>query len=423
MNSDNVGAVKTCPSSADWSAFARGQLSENLLGQFALHLDQCQTCSSTLQHLQDSPDELELELRQSVEADPYGAEPVCRAAMERLRALIATPPIPVIVPIPQQFGPYKLIEKVGEGNMGVVYKARHEGLQHVVALKTLSRRRSGDPDAIARFRREMEAVGRLDHPHIVRAIGAGEEDDVLFLVMEFVEGVDLSRLSRAHGRLSVPDACELVRQAALGLDYAHLNHLVHRDVKPSNLLLGTGGIVKVLDLGLALPALDSEEAALTSSGQVLGTLDYLAPEQALNSRAASARSDIYALGCTLYHLLTGHAPFLSPPGETPLSKMWAHAYEVPLPLRTEQPAISPELESLVASLLAKDPVQRPGSAADVANALAPFAVGSDLSQLLISFNPDAGHLAPGQKTVADRSCRPLARFGRRGQNISVRFFP
>jgi hypothetical protein len=274
--------------------------------------------------------------------------------------------------------------------MGAVFEACHEAEGHVVALKTLSRRRADDPSAAARFRREIEAVRRLDHPHIIRAIDAGESDGVLFLAMEFVQGIDLARLIRQRGPLPVADACELVRQAALGLHHAHLHGLVHRDVKPSNLLLGVGGKIKVLDLGLALPPTNHvEESQLTSSGLVLGTLDYMAPEQSGDSHRVDARTDVYSLGCTLYHLLTGHVTFAGARYATPQSKLWAHAFETPPALASECPDAGPELSDLLARLLAKDPAARLDSAAAVATALEPFTAGADLPALLAGSGPSS----------------------------------
>jgi len=362
-----------CPNREEWSAFYLGKLPADVVQTLAEHLEQCTECSSSLQALEGEADELVRQLRRPSAND---SSPSDSASRQR------TPDILVPSQL-RRIGPYRLLCLVGEGSMGSVYEAFHEAQGRIVAIKTLSRRRADDPSAVARFRREIEAVCRLDHPHIVRAIDAGESDGVLFLAMEFVEGTDLARVLRQRGPLPAADACELMRQAALGLHHAHLHGLIHRDVKPSNLLLGVGGQVKVLDLGLALPPPDSrEESSLTSSGLVLGTLDYMAPEQSSDSHSVDARTDVYGLGCTLYHLLTGHVPFAGSRHATPQSKMWAHAFETPPSLGTECPHAGPELSSLLDRLLAKDPAARIPTAAEVAVALAPFTAGADLPALL-----------------------------------------
>ena len=184
--------------------------------------------------------------------------------------------------------------------MGTVYKALHTRLKRLVALKLLPEHRTQNPEALARFQREMEAVGQLDHPHLVRAHDAGEAEGQHYLVMEFLDGIDLAHLVRRTGPFLVADACEAVRQAAMGLQHAHEHGLVHRDVKPSNLMLSTDGMVKVLDLGLArlCPETPVEED-VTASGQVMGSADYMAPEQCLDARDVDGRADIYSLGGTL----------------------------------------------------------------------------------------------------------------------------
>jgi len=243
--------------------------------------------------------------------------------------------------------------------------------------------RMRDPQAVARFRREMKAVGKLAHPHLVTATDAGETDGVHFLVMEYVDGEDVGRVLRRCGALIVADACEVARQAALGLQYAHEHGLIHRDVKPSNLMLTRDGEVKVLDLSLALlQGAHVSSEATTSSGWVMGSFDYIAPEQANDSHAVDHRADLYSLGCTLFHMLAGEVPFPPPDYETALQKMRAHAEKAPPPLYEFRSDVPDDLVQIVARLLAKKPADRFGSAAEVAEALAPFAQGADLGRLL-----------------------------------------
>jgi serine/threonine protein kinase/WD40 repeat protein/CubicO group peptidase (beta-lactamase class C family) len=285
-------------------------------------------------------------------------------------------------PVPEQLREYQLLNQLGKGGMGTVYRAIHTSLGKLVALKVLSAQFTSDPAAVARFRREMRAAGQLSHPNIVQATDAGEVDGLHFLVMEFIEGSDLAALVRKRGPLPIADACEVVRQAALGLEHAHAHGLVHRDVKPSNLLLARDGQVKVLDLGLALlqEAQPGSEAA-TVSGLIMGTLDYVAPEQIDDPHRVDARADLYSLGCTLYHLLAGRPPFSGPSFSTTGQKLKAHAFAAPPPIRQSRPEVPAGLASILERLLAKEPAERLASAADVATALAPFAAGSNLAVL------------------------------------------
>jgi len=220
---------------------------------------------------------------------------------------------------------YRLLGFVGAGGMGRVWKARHELMNRVVAVKTIRPDLLRDERAVARFRREVEAAAALDHPGIVRAFDAERLGDLHFLVMEFVEGVDLARLVQERGPLPVAEACEYARQVAAGLAYAHERGLVHRDIKPHNLLLAQPGVVKVSDFGLAsfLAVQDeppvsrgaeamsptSTSGSVTRIGDGCGTPDYIAPEQIRDARGVDGRADIYSLGCTLYHLLAGQPPF------------------------------------------------------------------------------------------------------------------
>ncbi len=224
-------------------------------------------------------------------------------------------------------GNYVILDKLGVGGMGVVFKARHRRLGRIVALKILPPSFARDRTALARFRREVEAAGKLKHPNIVAALDADEDRGVHFLVMDYVEGRDLDRVVRQRGPLSVVEAIESLIQAARGLAAAHAEGIVHRDIKPSNLMLDTAGTVRVLDLGLARivdasnPFGQAAGGRLTESGMYMGTVDYMPPEQAEDSRRADHRADIYSLGCTLYYLLAGREPF---PAESVLKRLMAH---------------------------------------------------------------------------------------------------
>lgn len=273
-------------------------------------------------------------------------------------------------------GPYQLINKLGQGGMGAVYQARHLKLEKLVALKILSPHLVGDAAAVQRFEREMKAVGKLEHPNIVRAMDAGEVEGTHFLVMEYVEGVDLHRLVKNGGPQPLGAACRLIRQAALALAYAHERGLVHRDIKPSNLFLTNAGQLKVLDLGLAKLG-PSGVDSLTNTGASMGTPDYMSPEQWTDMRLVDHRSDLYALGCTLYFLLLGRPPFGDDQHSTVASKMNGHiSGEAPL-LRATLPDIPREIEAVYKQLLAKQRNARPSSGHELADALAPFADADD----------------------------------------------
>ena len=264
--------------------------------------------------------------------------------------------------------------------MGTVYKARHRWLGRTVAIKFIAKEALADPDAARRFAHEIAAIGKLDHPNIVRATDAGCVAGSLYLVTEFVDGCDLARLTKIAGPLKPADACEIIRQAALGLQHAHEQQLVHRDIKPSNLLLGRDGAVKLLDFGLA--RLASDQTALTTTGQMIGTLDYLAPEQAGDARRVDIRSDIYSLGCTFYFLLTGHPPFSGPEYETPASKIKAHlAHQPPMP-RGSRGRIPLPVLACLQRMMAKSADDRYQKPAAIAAELAPLARGANLPRMV-----------------------------------------
>ncbi|MDA1049940.1 MAG: protein kinase [Planctomycetota bacterium] len=282
----------------------------------------------------------------------------------------------------RSIGQYQLLEKLGAGGMGTVYKALHTSLDKTVALKVLPPERMRDEQAVDRFRQEMKALAKLEHPNIVRATDGGEVDGVYFLVMDYVEGVDLAQLIRRANPLPIADACEMTRQALIALQHAHDKGLIHRDVKPANLMLTTEGHVKLLDLGLAR-LWDERRVGerLTSGGVMMGTADYMAPEQAMDTRSVDVRTDIYSLGCTLFHLLCGCPPFHVHESSSPFRILMAHAQESAPSIQSLRADVPAGLASVVGQLLAKEPAQRMGSAAAVAEALLPFTNGYDLVSL------------------------------------------
>jgi tRNA A-37 threonylcarbamoyl transferase component Bud32 len=278
---------------------------------------------------------------------------------------------------------YRLIRKLGEGGMGTVYLAEHRLMRRQVAIKVIRAGYLGNPQLVQRFRQEVEAAARLSHPHIVTAHDADEAHGTHFLVMEYVEGESLDQVLAGRGMLPVEEACAYVLQAALGLEFAHRQGMVHRDLKPHNLMRAADGTVKILDFGLArllggaapeAPDTTAEGSSavdqLTAAGVVMGTADYMAPEQARDSHAADIRADIYSLGCTLYHLLTGQVPY---PGGTLREKFHRHATERPEPLSRRRADVPPGLAQVLDRMMAPRPEDRYQTPGAVAAALAPFA--------------------------------------------------
>ena len=258
---------------------------------------------------------------------------------------------------------YVILEKIGAGGMGQVFKAEHRRMQRVVALKVLTSTAMKSPEAVQRFQREVIAAAKLSHPNIVTAHDAGESGGIHFLVMEHVDGADLSSLVKKRGPLPVAEAVDYIRQAAEGLEYAHRQGVIHRDIKPSNLLLDANGTVKILDMGLArLEAAAGESDGLTQSGQVMGTADYMPPEQVDDTRSADRRADIYSLGCTLYRLLAAKSPYS---GSTFVQVVMSHR-DKPIPsLQDVSPDVSDQLNSVFQKMLAKRPEDRQQSMAEV----------------------------------------------------------
>lgn len=307
-------------------------------------------------------------------------------------------------------GRYKLQSLIGRGAMGAVYKAEHLKMNRTVALKVMAKEILRDPKAIARFQREIRSAGALNHPHIVTALDADCVNDTYFLVMEFVEGEDLKTWRRRHGQAPIDWGCECIRQAALGLQHAFERGMVHRDIKPGNLLVTKGPagapLIKILDMGLsrfASEAGTAHDAGLTKTGQVMGTPDYIAPEQARDARSADIRADIFSLGCTLFELLAGRLPFT---GKNIMEKLMARAlHDAPrlVTLRSEVPA---ELDAAVARALAREPADRFQTPAELAAALAPFSLFREAPSAPASSHPAPTWIAPAAGgTLADRSDR------------------
>ena len=296
------------------------------------------------------------------------------------------------IQLPYTLGDYLLISVLGQGGMGTVYEALHVRLDKKVAVKVLSPDRVKNTESLERFARETMAIGKLSHSNIIQALDAREENGICFLVMDYAEGSDLEELAKVVPSFKIADVCEMVRQAADGLQHAFESGLVHRDIKPSNLFLSTqknstGQIksvtLKILDLGLARIVSEGQKENLTRTKQIVGTLDYIAPEQIEESRDIDIRADLYSLGCTLYFLLTHHRPFAEKKSQ--FQKMQAHVETVPAAVIQYRADIPEKLNAIVMKLLSKKPEDRFSTPAELSDALAPFCQEADLLELMDQF--------------------------------------
>ena len=273
-------------------------------------------------------------------------------------------------------GPYVVIDSIGQGGMGQVFKAEHTMMGRVVAVKVLPKART-TPEAIANFTREIRVLAQLDHENLVRAFDAGKDGNIYYMVTEYVPGTDLRRLIRSGGRLSMQQAATIISQAAKGLAHAHEQGLIHRDVKPGNVLVTPDGDTKVSDLGLA-GWFDTSSEQDSRANKIVGTADYLSPEQIKTPWDLTPANDIYGLGCTMYYAVTGKVPF---PGGTTREKARRHCEEMPLNPRRRNPALSEAFTSVLADMMEKDRDKRIQTGHEVVERLAPW-VGDEVESTL-----------------------------------------
>jgi serine/threonine protein kinase/WD40 repeat protein len=379
---DNTAA--THPTVKELTAFRLGKLTEAERAVVARHLAVCDACRQAAQRGTVGPSGSSPPPAKGSTLPPSAAAPGApgetttsspSSGLPLARETETSPPSPAppadVPPELVDHPRYRILRELGRGAMGVVYQAKHRVMERLVAVKVINKTLVEHPEALARFQQEVKAAAALpSHPNIVTAYDAERASDLHLLVMEYVEGWSLAQVLERKGPLPVGYACRCAHQVALGLQHAFEQGMVHRDLKPQNLIVTAKGVVKILDFGLARMASERQRGRrLTQDGAVMGTPEYMAPEQATDARQADIRADIYSLGCTLYCLLAGQPPFVE---DTVVKTILAHMDREALSLTELRPDVPPGLAAAVARMMAKEPGQRYQTPAEVVQALAPF---------------------------------------------------
>jgi urea transport system substrate-binding protein len=351
-----------CPSREKLERLASGSLDAAEQTTLATHVRACVTCQQSMASVHPHQATADWRPPPEAENESAAADPL----LEELR----------------KHPRYRVTGVLGRGGMGTVYKAEQRMLERPVVLKVIRPELVAKPEVVQRFQREAKLAARLAHPNIVAVYEAEAFGSTQMLVMEFIEGVNLAELVAERGLLPVAESCELIRQAAVGLEYVHNQGLVHRDIKPHNLLVSRIGQVKILDLGMATLKREpnSQQEELTADRHFLGTADFAAPEQWESSRDVDIRADIYSLGCTFYYLLAGEAPFPNKRYTTLMQQMWAHSQAPLPPIRELRPDLPEEIGTILTRMLAKNREERFARPEEVAQALAPFTQDCNLPE-------------------------------------------
>lgn len=413
--------ISTHPHPDELRAFLEGRLHSTRQEEVERHVEVCSDCCN---HLMKLPmDSLVERLRTSETLTLEATPSIANAPLNTIAAETISQRIPEEL---RNHPRYRVIGKLGAGGMGVVYRGEHRLMERAVALKVLNPRLLKNPAAVERFRVEVRAAARLSHPNIVAAWDADEAGGLQMLVMEFIEGISIARQVEKAGPIPTRHACSFARQAAIGLQHAFEKGMVHRDIKPQNLMLTRDGCVKILDFGLArfaqerIPAENSSTVAsksgtaapeipagLTRDGSALGTPEFMAPEQILNARTADIRADIFSLGCTLFFMLSGRSPFAQ---AAALARLISPLNRQAPDIRAALPDIPTALATLIKDMLATDPADRPQIPADVANALEPFCKPAPPAQPPPSpkTTPARAAKPPRQRKIADLVSRRRA---------------
>jgi formylglycine-generating enzyme required for sulfatase activity/serine/threonine protein kinase len=363
------------PADPTLQAYGLGKLDDVSSASVRKHLEGCDTCQRRVAEL--TSDEFLGRLQKAhIKTDTAisGWSQSAGSSTEGAsRSVVPPPPVDTLPPELVDHPDYEIVRELGRGGMGVVYLAKNKLMGRLEVLKFVGRHLIERPGVADRFLREIRSAAKLHHPNIVAALSAIRSGESLALAMEYVEGLDLAKIVKTKGPLPIAHACNFIHQAALGLQHAHERGMVHRDIKPANLILARDGkrsVVKVLDLGLAKVTSEGQtDSGLTREGQMLGTPDYIAPEQIRNAQSADIRADIYSLGCTFYYLLTGAPPFR---GDHLWDVYQAHFSMDAQPLNLVRPEVPEELAAVVAKMMAKEPGHRFQTPGEVGQALTPF---------------------------------------------------
>jgi serine/threonine protein kinase len=385
-----------CPPDDALAAYGLGKLSDAAADAVNAHLGGCDGCVRKLAAM--SADSFVGRLR-------AGPSPGTVVPGKSVSAMTRQPPVRAPVPVGElppeltHLSQYTDVRELGRGGMGVVYLAFNRLMDRPEVLKVVGRQHLDRPGAKNRFLQEVRSAARLQHPHVVTAYTVVEAGESLVFAMEYVPGDDLANVVKATGPLPVAHACYYAMHVALGLQHAHDKLMVHRDIKPANLILtrdGKRATVKILDFGLAkVTSEQAQNTGLTDQNQMMGTPDYMAPEQATDAASADIRADVYSLGCTLYFLLAGHPPFR---GKSLADVLLKHQTETARPLNLVRPAVPMELAAVVATMMAKEPGKRYKTPAEVAAALKPFVTGKPAANPAPDLSRDGKATATAEKT-------------------------